>query len=105
MRELNEPSIMKALEKASKAAESSLETSLLIESISESPEVMEIHSDWHTSFMIYLRVGDLPEDRDKCERLCCRAGHYTLVKDELFRRSANDTLMQCILPDEGCAIL
>jgi hypothetical protein len=34
-----------------------------------------------------------------------RAGHYTLLNDELFWCSANGTLMQCILPDEGCIIL
>jgi hypothetical protein len=65
MQELHEPSITKALAKGSKATESSHKTSSPIESIFESPEVMEIHSDWHTSFMIYLRTGGLPEDKDK----------------------------------------
>jgi hypothetical protein len=45
MQELHEPSITKVFAKVSKAAESSQETSPLIESISELPEVMEIHSD------------------------------------------------------------
>jgi hypothetical protein len=37
-------SITKALAKANKAAESSLETMSSAESISESPEVMKVHS-------------------------------------------------------------
>jgi hypothetical protein len=45
MQELHEPSITKALAKASKEAETSHETTPPIESISESPEVMKIHSD------------------------------------------------------------
>jgi hypothetical protein len=45
LQELNEPSISRALAKASKVAESSQETPPPNESISESPEVMEIHSD------------------------------------------------------------
>jgi hypothetical protein len=45
MQELHEPSITKALAKASKVAESSQETTPPVESISESPKVMEIHSD------------------------------------------------------------
>jgi hypothetical protein len=28
-----------------------------VESISESPDVMEVHSDWRTPFMKYLRTG------------------------------------------------
>jgi hypothetical protein len=67
MQELHEPSINKALAKANKAAESSQETTPPIESISESPEVMKIHSDWRTPFTIYLRTSGLPEDKDERE--------------------------------------
>jgi hypothetical protein len=52
MQELHESTIPKALAKANKAAESSQETTSHVESISESPEVMEVNSDWHTPFMI-----------------------------------------------------
>jgi hypothetical protein len=66
---------------------------------------MEIHLDWCTPFMIYLRTGGLPENKVKCKQLHHRAGQYTLVNDELFRRGINDSLMKCISPDEGCTIL
>ena len=105
MQELHEPSVAKALAKANKAAKSSKETMLPVESISESPEAMEVHSDLRTPFMIYLRTGGLPNDNDERERLCHRTGHYTLVNDELFQRSTNDTLMRCVLLDEGHSIL
>jgi ribonuclease HI len=85
MQELHEPSITKALAKASKVVKSSQETTAPVESISVSPEVMEIHLDWCTSFMIYLKTGGLPEDKDERERPHRRAGHYTLVNNELFR--------------------
>jgi hypothetical protein len=98
-------SMNQALAKASKAAESSQEIPPPTESISESPEVMELHLDWCTPFMIFLRTGGLPEDKDEHEWLHHQTGHYTLVNDELFRRGANDTLMWCILQDEGCIIL
>jgi hypothetical protein len=48
LQELHEPNISKALAKASKLAESSQEAPPPIVSISESPEVVEIHSDWRT---------------------------------------------------------
>jgi hypothetical protein len=63
LQELHEPSISKALAKATKAAESSQETLPPKNSIIESPEVMEIYSNWHTSFIIYLRTGGLPENK------------------------------------------
>jgi hypothetical protein len=84
LQELQETSISKALAKASKAAESSQETPPPCESITETPEVMEIHFDWRTPFMIYLRTGGLPEDNADCERLHHQVGQYNLVNDELF---------------------
>jgi hypothetical protein len=45
MLEIHESSIAKALAKANKAVESSQETMSPVESISESLEVMEVHSD------------------------------------------------------------
>jgi hypothetical protein len=84
MQELHEPSIAKVFAKASKAVESSQEIPSSIEGISESPEVMEIHSDWRTTFMIYLRIGGLPEDKDKRKQLHHRVAHYTLVNDKLL---------------------
>jgi hypothetical protein len=55
--------------------------------------------------MIYLRTGGLPEDKDERERLHHRIGHYTLLNGELFWQSINGTMMKCVTPNEGCAIL
>jgi hypothetical protein len=63
LQELHEPSISKALVKAIKAVESSQETLPPKESITESPKVMEIHSDWCTPLMIYIRTGGFSEDK------------------------------------------
>jgi hypothetical protein len=84
LQELHELSISKALEKAIKAAKSSQEAPPSTKSITESSEVMEIHLDWRTLFIVYLRTGSLLEDKVDRERLLHRAGHYTLVNDELF---------------------
>jgi hypothetical protein len=65
MQELHEPSIAKALAKASTTAKSSQERPPPTESLSERHEVMEIHSDWRTPFMIYLSIRGLPEDKDE----------------------------------------
>jgi hypothetical protein len=85
LQELYEPSILKVLAKATKAAESSQETPLPSENITESPEIMEIHLDLRTPFMIYLKIEGLLDDKVEHERLHHRAGQYTLVNDELFR--------------------
>jgi hypothetical protein len=45
---------------------------------------MEIHSDWCTPFMIYLKIEDLPDHKIDREQLCRQAGQYNIVGDELF---------------------
>jgi hypothetical protein len=85
LQELHESSISKALEKAAKVVDSSQETLPPKESIAELPEVMKIHLDWRTPFMIYLGTEGLPEDKIDRECLCQRAGQYTIANDELFR--------------------
>jgi ribonuclease HI len=63
LQELHGPTISKALAKANKVAQSSQEAPPPKDSITESPKVMEIDSDSHTPFKVYLRTGGLPEDK------------------------------------------
>jgi hypothetical protein len=46
---------------------------------------MMVHSNYRTSFMIYLKIGGLLENKDERERLRRLGAHYALVGDELFR--------------------
>jgi hypothetical protein len=62
LEELHEPTIPKALPKANRADVSSQEDPPPKDNITESPEVMEIHSACHTPFRVYLRTGGLRED-------------------------------------------
>jgi hypothetical protein len=55
----------------------------------DSSDVMLVDSNWCTPFMIYLKIGGFPEDKVKRERLRRRAANYTIVREEVFWRSAN----------------
>jgi hypothetical protein len=85
MQKLDESSINKALSKASKVAEFSDYTTTPTDDKSDSSVIMMLHSNWRTVFMIYLKVGGLPGDKDEREGLRRWVGHYTMVGDELFR--------------------
>jgi hypothetical protein len=69
LQELHEPSISKALAMATKAVESSQKTPPPNENITESLKVMEIHSDWRTPFMIYLRTGGLVREQGRARMI------------------------------------
>jgi hypothetical protein len=76
MQELHEPSNAKALAKASTTAESSQEIPPPTESVSKSPEVIEIHSNWCTPFMIYLRTG-------ACRKIKTNTNDYVIGQDTI----------------------
>jgi hypothetical protein len=74
LQEHHEASISKALAKVTKVTESSQETPPPCKSITKTPEVMEIQSDWCTPFMTFLKIGGLPEDKADHKRLRHRVG-------------------------------
>jgi hypothetical protein len=57
MQELHEPSIGRVLSKASKAFMSIEGTTLPNDVKLESSDVMTVHSNWRTPFMIYHKMG------------------------------------------------
>jgi ribonuclease HI len=67
--ELRGPSINRALSKASKVVESIKGSTPPNDNKPESFDAMTIHLDWLTPFMIYLKIGGLPKDKDERERL------------------------------------
>jgi hypothetical protein len=105
MQELHEPSISKALDKSSNAAEPIDDIATPADNMTDSSKVMIVDSNWCTLFMIYLKIGGLPNNKVERDRLKWRAVHYTLVGEELFWWSANSILMRCVPTEEGCAIL
>jgi hypothetical protein len=84
MQELHEPSISKALDKSSNAAEPIDDIATPADNMTDSSKVMIVDSNWRTLFMTYLKIGGLPNNKVERDRLKWRAVHYTLVGEELF---------------------
>jgi hypothetical protein len=50
--------------------------------------IREIPS-WAEPFSDYLITGDLPQDEVEARRIQCRAGAYTIINSELYKRSVS----------------
>jgi hypothetical protein len=81
MQELHEPSISQTLSKAIKATESIDSTTTPADDKSDSSDIMMVQ---RMLFMIYIKTGGLLKNKNERERLRRRAGHYTLIGEELF---------------------
>jgi hypothetical protein len=44
-------------------------------------------SSWAEPFSNYLITGDLPQDKAEARRIQRRAGVYTIINSELYKRS------------------
>jgi hypothetical protein len=66
--------------------------------------IREIPS-WAEPFSNYLITGDLPQDEAEARRIQCRAGAYTIINSELYKRSMSGIFQKCIEPEEGIELL
>jgi hypothetical protein len=66
--------------------------------------IREIPS-WAEPFSSYLVTGDLPQDEVEARRIQCRAGAYTIINSELYKRSVSGIFQKCIEPEEGIELL
>ena len=61
--------------------------------------------EWNSPYLNYLLNDDLPEDRAEAERITRPSRHYTVVGNELYRKSPSGVLMQCISEEDGRRLL
>jgi hypothetical protein len=66
--------------------------------------IREIPS-WAEPFSNYLITGDLPQYKAEARRIQRRAGAYTIINSELYKRSVLGIFQKCIEPEEGIELL
>jgi hypothetical protein len=66
--------------------------------------IREIPS-WAEPFSNYLITGDLSQDETEARRIQRRAGAYTIINNELYKRSVLGIFQKCIEPEEGIELL
>lgn len=66
--------------------------------ISESP-------DWREPFIRFLTTKELPDDERSARQIVRRSKAYTIINNELYKRSPSGVFLRCIEPQEGQRIL
>jgi ribonuclease HI len=66
--------------------------------------IWEIPS-WAEPFSNYLVTRDLPQDEAEARQIQRRAGAYTIINSELYKRSVSGIFQKCIEPEEGIELL
>ncbi|KAL2246136.1 UNVERIFIED_CONTAM: hypothetical protein Sindi_2881800 [Sesamum indicum] len=57
--------------------------------------VVETADSWKMPFVRYLKYGELPSDAIAAKRLKFKANRFTLVGDDLYKRTPKGILLKC----------
>jgi hypothetical protein len=64
-------------------------------------ESMMVEVTWMQTYLAYLLNKELPQNQVKERRIARRSKAFSVVKDELYKRSITGVLQRCDTPMEG----
>jgi hypothetical protein len=70
----------------------------------ETAIVMLVEAVWMKPYLAYLIRGELPEDTIHHRQIIRRSKAFTIINEELYKRSTTGILQRCIAPEDGIAL-
>ncbi|KAK1614839.1 hypothetical protein QYE76_020356 [Lolium multiflorum] len=61
--------------------------------------------DWTEPYINYLERQVLPMDETEARMIVCRCKSFTIINQELYKRSISGVLQRCVTAEEGCKIM
>ncbi|KAL2235091.1 UNVERIFIED_CONTAM: Ribonuclease HI [Sesamum indicum] len=58
--------------------------------------LVEAEESWKTPFIRYLKNGELPKDSIAAKRLQFKANRFTMIGDDLYKRTPEGVLLKCL---------
>ncbi|XP_042467514.1 uncharacterized protein LOC122050693 [Zingiber officinale] len=68
-------------------------------------EGLAFPNDWRTTIVEFLRSGAAPSDQDEAQLLRRRAGRFTLIGDQLYKKVFSHPLLKCVSSEDAKYIL
>ncbi|XP_042404964.1 uncharacterized protein LOC121995243 [Zingiber officinale] len=68
-------------------------------------EGLTFPSNWRTDIVEFLRSGATPFDREEAQLLRKRAGRFTLIGDQLYKKAFSRPLLKCVNSEDAEYIL
>ena len=56
----------------------------------------QTNSGWMFNIIKYLQIGDVPEDEKQSHNLRIQVAHFTLINDQLYKRSFGGPYLKCL---------
>ena len=68
-------------------------------------QVEEFPPSWIDPIRLYIATGELPNDRDKVHKVLVQSARFSMIDEQLYKRSLGGAYLMCLTPEQGQYVL
>ena len=68
-------------------------------------QVKEVPPSWMDPIRLYIATGELPNDRDKANKVLVQSVRFSMIDGKLYKRSLGGPYLMCLTPEQGQYVL
>ena len=68
-------------------------------------QIEEVPPSWMDPIRLYIATGELPNDRDKAHKVRIQSARFSMVDEQLYKRSLGGPYLMCLTPEQGQYVL
>ena len=68
-------------------------------------QVEESPPSWIDPIRLYIATGELPDDRSGAHKVQIQSARFSLVDEQLYKRSLGGPYLKCLTPEQGQYVL
>ena len=68
-------------------------------------KIEEVPPSWMDPIRLYIATGELPNDRGRAHKIQIQSARFSLVDEQLYKRSLGGPYLKCLTPEQGQYVL
>ena len=68
-------------------------------------QIEEVPSSWMDPIWLYIATGELPNDRGRAHKVQIKSARFSLVDEQLYKRSLGGPYLKCLTLEQGQYVL
>ena len=68
-------------------------------------QIEESPPSWMDPIQIYIATGELPNDRNRAHKVQIQSARFSLVDEQLYKKSLGGPYLKCLTPEQGQYVL
>ena len=64
-------------------------------------QIEEVPPSWMDLIRLYIATWELPNDRDKAHKVLVQSTRFSMIDEQLYKRSLGGPYLMCLTPEQG----